>query len=364
VVNTTRPIRLVAKPDGGARTAAAISDADRPQLTLIKGYKDELAGIVATYGEVEVFIRPATPVPPPALPRLMSDATRRKWLARETSRFEIVNYELPGPRPPPRLPIRQRSLRPPPAEEEGVPANSCIHCGEPVATNNMVEAIRLRDRRWEHLSCWWRHRDMTELGSRRKGIPMLYQGTRFRSRLEATWAAFFDRLKWRWQYEPFDLDGWIPDFALASVMDAPKPVLVEVKPIVGFDEEVAARIEAAADGHEVLLLGLGPFESGERYGQPRLSLGWLGEHVIFQRGNGPEQEICSWGHAVLGRWIGEVGKTKNRDRLIGFCHEDGSFIDRITGCYDGGRLGRETISHEEIFAHWAAAKNAVQWRPA
>jgi hypothetical protein len=43
-------------------------------------------------------------------------------------------------------------------------------------------------------------------------IPTRYGGVQFRSRLEARWAAFFDLAGWRWQYEPIDLAGWIPDF--------------------------------------------------------------------------------------------------------------------------------------------------------
>lgn len=32
--------------------------------------------------------------------------------------------------------------------------------------------------------------------------PTVYKGYRFRSRLEARWAVFFDRLKLKWEYEP------------------------------------------------------------------------------------------------------------------------------------------------------------------
>lgn len=46
------------------------------------------------------------------------------------------------------------------------------------------------------------------------GIPTTHLGTRFRSRLEARWAEMFTMLEWRWTYEPFDLDGYIPDFVL------------------------------------------------------------------------------------------------------------------------------------------------------
>ena len=51
--------------------------------------------------------------------------------------------------------------------------------------------------------------------------PTWYKSVKFRSRLEATWAAFFDLAGWEWSYEPIDLevtlDGgrkvcWTPDF--------------------------------------------------------------------------------------------------------------------------------------------------------
>lgn len=50
-----------------------------------------------------------------------------------------------------------------------------------------------------------------------KAIETRYKGYRFRSRLEARWAVFFDAMGWQWEYEPegFDLGeaGWyLPDF--------------------------------------------------------------------------------------------------------------------------------------------------------
>ncbi len=61
------------------------------------------------------------------------------------------------------------------------------------------------------------------------GIPTEHSGSRFRSRLEARWASMFDLLGWEWEYEPFDLDGYIPDFAIRTSLG---PLIVEVKPIV------------------------------------------------------------------------------------------------------------------------------------
>lgn len=60
------------------------------------------------------------------------------------------------------------------------------------------------------------------------GIPTMYDGIMMRSRTEARWAAFFDLAGWEWQYEPFDLNGYIPDFVLALPHG---DLLVEVKPV-------------------------------------------------------------------------------------------------------------------------------------
>jgi len=56
---------------------------------------------------------------------------------------------------------------------------------------------------------------------------------KFRSRLEARWASFFDELGWKWEYEPIDLNGYIPDF-LINFGD--KQVLVEVKGTIIFKD--------------------------------------------------------------------------------------------------------------------------------
>ncbi len=70
-----------------------------------------------------------------------------------------------------------------------------------------------------------------------RAIETRYKGYRFRSRLEARWAVFFDALGLAWEYEPegFELPGgvrYLPDFWLPELR-----CYVEVKPnIVEFDE--------------------------------------------------------------------------------------------------------------------------------
>lgn len=54
-----------------------------------------------------------------------------------------------------------------------------------------------------------------------KAIETRYAGCRFRSRLEARWAVFFDHLGIKWEYEPqgFDLSSgyYLPDFFLPGI---------------------------------------------------------------------------------------------------------------------------------------------------
>jgi len=99
-----------------------------------------------------------------------------------------------------------------------------------------------------------------------KAIPTTYKGIHFRSRLEATWAAFFDLIRWRWVYEPLDFDGWIPDFYVHfscehSECPPDHHLYVEVKPFLSirqfddcFRDPYGDRF--GLDG--VLLLGVTP----------------------------------------------------------------------------------------------------------
>lgn len=53
-----------------------------------------------------------------------------------------------------------------------------------------------------------------------RAIPVTYRGTRFRSTLEANWAATFDAWDWYWQYEPVAVYvgtvGYLCDFYLPT----------------------------------------------------------------------------------------------------------------------------------------------------
>lgn len=85
-------------------------------------------------------------------------------------------------------------------------------------------------------------------------IKTSYGGYRFRSRLEARWAIFFDALGVEWRYEPegFNLDGvlYLPDFWLPN-----HRMWAEVKPERLSDAECEkCRRLAAVSGRPVLEL--------------------------------------------------------------------------------------------------------------
>jgi hypothetical protein len=83
------------------------------------------------------------------------------------------------------------------------------------------------------------------MGEAIKAIETEYAGHRFRSRLEARWAVFFDSLGARWTYEPqgYEVaDGvrYLPDFWLPD-----SGIWVEVKGTL--DDSDAVQLIAAAD---------------------------------------------------------------------------------------------------------------------
>lgn len=167
-----------------------------------------------------------------------------------------------------------------------------------------------------------------------KGIPTVYAGVQFRSRLEATWAAFFDQVGWRWTYEPYDLPGWIPDF----VLHLANPVLVEVKPEIAIEtlEPHVAKIDTASRSDEVLLVGI-----------DLLPECWMGHGTL-----GLLREDGEWGPAFLMRCFG--------CKRLSFGHSVMSYRCRACGKSDGdGHIRGDDGAFRNAFS---TAKNLVQWR--
>lgn len=186
-----------------------------------------------------------------------------------------------------------------------------------------------------------------------KGIVTVYKKIRFRSRLEAKWARFFDLCNWNWEYEPCDFKGWIPDFALYGKNDL---VYVEVKPVIVFPKDISLEIEKSGCDSEVLIVGqanpLPDIADNDKccdYPWANATyIGWLAERAD------PLDEYCwAWGSAMY-------QKCETAELHLGFCHAVMSYHDRITGGYDGGNVNNPP--YNEIQSLWAEASNKVQWR--
>lgn len=102
-------------------------------------------------------------------------------------------------------------------------------------------------------------------------IETEYRGHRFRSRLEARWALFFDALGVPWEYEPeafaFEGERYLPDFRLRVRGARGAPLWAEVKPPsleIDADFAKARRFALAGLAHEILLLDGPPDFRGYR----------------------------------------------------------------------------------------------------
>ncbi|WP_143136945.1 hypothetical protein [Burkholderia ubonensis] len=195
-----------------------------------------------------------------------------------------------------------------------------------------------------------------------RAIPTVYNGVRFRSRLEAKWAAFFDFVGWKWEYEPRDLAGWIPDFRLEALGAPNGELLIEVKPVryemripdaIYF---VPGKIISAAPSHELLIVGESPCFNVGWGGAPNtegglIALGWMVERAGVEWVEEDDEQADSFSTAFMGFW----------SKGYGIRGQYGRWHDRISGLYEGNAAAEHPCS--DIKKAWKDACNRVQWRP-
>ena len=212
-------------------------------------------------------------------------------------------------------------------------------------------------------------------------IETTYKGINFRSKLEAKWAVFFDLCGWRWEYEPINLNGWYPDFALYG--EKGNEVFVEVKPVTDSAQcwdTVQKMMKSCEDRHnDLLLLGVGPFlqEWGSMdgpYYSGEICIGWAIEWrdgLIHPTYKGVERD---------GEWVSEVVSNDSWycfcwanfgvwNGRPGFCSYSGVYNgkswdnkDFISGLcidgYKGEKIPRVILDPRDI---WAEAVNTLQY---
>jgi len=91
-----------------------------------------------------------------------------------------------------------------------------------------------------------------------QAIETIYKGRRFRSRLEARWAIFFDAIDVGWEYETegFQIGSskYLTDFKLLSFGPTKVDLFVEIKPRKPSIEEIGKCYEVAVGTHTDMLL--------------------------------------------------------------------------------------------------------------
>lgn len=110
-----------------------------------------------------------------------------------------------------------------------------------------------------------------------KAIPTEYKGIKMRSKLEATWAQFFDAVGIEWRYEKHRLPGWLVDFSIK--MQSGGWMHCEVKPA---DLEQAQRQEdfLRYEKRETLLYNFG-YKKAMKQATKDVSVVMLGLHPFF-----------------------------------------------------------------------------------
>jgi hypothetical protein len=197
-----------------------------------------------------------------------------------------------------------------------------------------------------------------------RAYPTIYKGIEYRSRLEARWAAFFTEIGWRKTYEPFDGDGYIPDFLIEGAC----PLLVEIKPATLLADyyEAAPKIERGLRGHwqrDVLILGVNPLPGGldgtaAADSELHPPAGVLGEfRDDWATGWNDSEEF-----GTKSRWSWDTGVWFTCKECGGVCvyQQIQSWKGRPCGHYDGDHLLGH-ICTSLLDQHWARACNDVKW---
>lgn len=181
-------------------------------------------------------------------------------------------------------------------------------------------------------------------------IPTVYRHTHFRSRLEAKWAAFFDICQWPWEYEPFDLNGYIPDF----VLKFHNPVLVEVKPFLSLDTIpplAKSKIDASGWGGDALIVGACLPESKT----------WQDARVIGLMRQMQSDDPTEQDGSESPNWDAACMQVCRACKSISFFHESGSYACAVKGCYDGTHL-LDPMDRTKIHKMWNYVSGLVQWK--
>lgn len=169
----------------------------------------------------------------------------------------------------------------------------------------------------------------TDMTAGIRAIETVYAGCRFRSRLEARWAVYFDSLGWSWDYEPegFELLGgrYLPDFKVHVIPalcpcprhdELPRHEWFEVKGQEPTEREIALALELSiATGEQVTIVCDIPRPRGmaQIQGWRARRFGQIHPNRFFTHGGGDDDQ-CN-GDVEMAAWLVSVGMNRN-SRLL------------------------------------------------
>lgn len=174
------------------------------------------------------------------------------------------------------------------------------------------------------------------------GIPTMFRGVMYRSRLEAKWAAVFDAIQWPVVYEQLDLLGYVPDFVAEF---GASDLLIEIKPDLSPVAlgQAKQKIERSGwTGEALILSGRTEFCAV----QPR-----IGDFAEFV--DGPDGKQHVWSDAFMFRCL-SCGQM--------FACGGDSWRCRRCGACDGNTHIGDV--ENDLEAAWLDAGNRVQWKAA
>lgn len=192
------------------------------------------------------------------------------------------------------------------------------------------------------------------------GIETTYRHVRFRSRLEATWAAMFDALDWRWEYEPVDLDGYVPDFVL---MFPAGPVLVEVKPRFSTEElatacgpKICASGWTTTNANPAMAVGASWNVQPSDYAELCAGAIW---QVFAGADDDPDDDGC---RLEADYWSDAHWFRCHACHEVSVFHCHGWWTCLRCGAYAADNL-RQAVSAFWLEMLWSEARNGTRWRP-
>ena len=215
-----------------------------------------------------------------------------------------------------------------------------------------------------------------------KAKQIIVEGIHFRSKLEARWYLFFNKLGWNVVYEPEieGLTGWLPDFL---IIGKGFKTLVDVKPIDSeeewedsswnYEEDFPKKIihKAHKDYDKIMNSGIKNLSEYELLilGTNLRLDGRNGFGVLFERMINHDYDEKTKKHVGIDmkdiHKVSECMFVESKDEIGFFSHEQG-WTCKITG--DSGKLYkfREDISDQPFFKKidtmWNESWSELRWK--